>query len=211
MGKFIVLEGMDGSGKTTVASRLATALQLSGKSVVSVRDPGSSPFSEKLRELNFSTPDISPVTRTLLFQASRIDMLEKMVLPIIDEVDYVILDRFTMSTFVYQHMATVFQYGKSDVSADFLHTLMWHSIPARVRTPDAVVFLDVALETALLRDSEGCDFDKGKSDFMKSVHMAYNHVYINHDRKTATRWARVDSNQPIDSVMSEVMEFVNQL
>src|SRR5690349_15531029 len=106
-GKFITFEGGEGSGKSTQARRLADKLRDKGLSVVLTREPGGSPFAESLRKLLLdpNTPPHSALSEALLFYAARADHLDKKIRPALSGGSWVICDRFSDSTRVYQGKA----------------------------------------------------------------------------------------------------------
>lgn len=104
---FITFEGIDGSGKSTQARRLAESLRAEGRAVTLTREPGGSPGAEDIRKLLVSgDPDRwSPETEILLFTAARRDHLERTILPGLAAGRIVVSDRFADSTRVYQGAA----------------------------------------------------------------------------------------------------------
>lgn len=106
-GKFITFEGGEGSGKSTQARLLADRLEAEGLGVLLTREPGGSPFAEKVRELllNSETPPHSALSEALLFYAARADHLEKAIRPALASGTWVVCDRFSDSTRVYQGTA----------------------------------------------------------------------------------------------------------
>ena len=106
-GKFITFEGGEGSGKSTQAQMLAEALGARGIDVVLTREPGGTPFAEQVRRLLLdpATPAHSPVSEALMFYAARADHLDKVIRPALAEGRWVISDRFSDSTDVYQSQA----------------------------------------------------------------------------------------------------------
>ncbi len=105
--KFIVVEGIDGSGKTTLCNFLIKILYSLGiKKILLVRDPGGNYFSEEIRNLIFSKninySMISKKSILLMLYASRVQLIEKTILPAINKGYYVISDRFYVSTLAYQ-------------------------------------------------------------------------------------------------------------
>ena len=106
-GLFIVFEGIEGSGKSTQASRLAERLSELGIEAVLTREPGGSAFAEALRTviLDPEMPPHSALSEALLFYAARADHLDKTIRPALNSGRWVISDRFSDSTRVYQSAA----------------------------------------------------------------------------------------------------------
>lgn len=106
-GLFLTLEGIDGSGKSTQARRLAAALESEGLAVQRTREPGGSPGAEEIRRLLVEGPAgrWSAETELLLFTAARRDHLERTIAPALARGAVVICDRFADSTRVYQGLA----------------------------------------------------------------------------------------------------------
>ena len=142
-GLFISLEGIDGSGKSTQARRLADALRAKGRDPVLTREPGGAPGAEEIRRLLVEgDPDRwSPETEILLFTAARRDHLERTIRPALDAGRDVITDRFADSTRVYQGATR----GDLRGLVDDIH--------ARVIgiEPDLTLILDMDPEAALTR------------------------------------------------------------
>ncbi|MEN9352714.1 MAG: thymidylate kinase [Fibrobacterota bacterium] len=103
-GIFLSLEGVDGSGKSTQAARLADSLREEGFTVELLREPGGTALGEKLREVLLSRSEIRIGTSAelLLFNAARAQLLEERIVPALKAGHVVILDRFCDSTFAYQ-------------------------------------------------------------------------------------------------------------
>lgn len=106
-GQFITFEGGEGSGKSTQARLLAARLQKAGVSTVLTREPGGSPFAERVRALLLDphTPPHGALAEALLFFAARADHLDVAIRPALAAGAWVICDRFTDSTRVYQGYA----------------------------------------------------------------------------------------------------------
>jgi dTMP kinase len=103
-GLFISLEGIDGSGKSTQARRLAEHMRARGRDVVLTREPGGAPGAEEIRRLLVEGDPArwSPETEILLFTAARRDHLERTIRPALTAGRDVVTDRFADSTRVYQ-------------------------------------------------------------------------------------------------------------
>jgi dTMP kinase len=103
-GKFITFEGLDGSGKSTQAEKLARSLRARGVSVTVTREPGGTATGEKIREvlLHSATSGLSSLTELALMFASRAQHIHEVILPALAEGRVVLCDRFTDSTEAYQ-------------------------------------------------------------------------------------------------------------
>jgi len=142
-GSFITFEGIDGSGKSTQARKLAKHLQAQGRDVILTREPGGSEGAEEIRALVLQgEPDRwSAETEILLFTAARRDHLERTILPAIEAGKVVICDRFADSTRMYQGLSR----GDLRGTVDQLHKLMIG------REPDMTILIDMDSDTGLSR------------------------------------------------------------
>jgi dTMP kinase len=100
-GTFITFEGIDGAGKSTHIAPLAERLRAAGRSILCTREPGGTPFAERLRELLLHEP-MDGIAETLLVFAARRDHIERVIAPALARGDVVLCDRFTDATFAYQ-------------------------------------------------------------------------------------------------------------
>lgn len=143
-GRFITFEGGEGSGKSTQARLLADALRAKGIDPVTTREPGGSPFAEQVRELILdpATAPHSPLSEALLFYAARADHVEKVIRPALVAGRWVISDRFSDSTRVYQVEA-------GGLPLDVFKAL--ELIVVKLSYPDLTFILDVPPEVGLAR------------------------------------------------------------
>jgi dTMP kinase len=154
-GRFIVLEGIDGSGTTTQASRLVTELTRRGTRAVGTCEPTAGPIGRFIRsalkhELTAEggAPHSVPwSSMALLFAADRLDHVESVVLPALREGVTVVCDRYVLSSLAYQ----------SSTSPEGEASLPWiRSLNARSRPADLTIVLDVSEEVARgRRESRG--------------------------------------------------------
>lgn len=103
-GKFITLEGLDGTGKSTQMRKLAAALRASGHKVVETREPGGTATGEKIRKmlLDSGTAGLDPLAEMALMFASRAQHIAEVIVPALAAGAIVLCDRFTDSTEAYQ-------------------------------------------------------------------------------------------------------------
>ncbi len=101
-GLFIVFEGIDGTGKTSQITRLASFLKTSGHDVLTTREPSDGPFGKRLRSLFYNRKEISKDEELQLFLDDRKDHLQQIILPALKKGTTVLCDRYFLSTIAYQ-------------------------------------------------------------------------------------------------------------
>jgi dTMP kinase len=165
--RFIVLDGVDGCGKSTQARRLAEHLtKVRGVEALHLREPGSTKAGERIREILLAREhDLDPGVELLLFAAARRLMLRELVAPALAAGRDVVCERFHASTFAYQAVAG----GLPE--ADVLTLLVrWSNEPE----PDALVLLDLDPELAARRRVGPSDRIEAKGlDFQRKVAAGY--------------------------------------
>jgi dTMP kinase len=146
-GRFLVIDGVDGCGKTTQAARLCAALVAAGRpDPLHLREPGSTALGERLRAILLGRElALSPGVQALLFAAARRQMLEELVEPALAAGRDVVCERFHPSTFAYQAVAGGLD---EDLVLELLTT--WAGAPE----PDLVVVIAVDPAVAELRRRE---------------------------------------------------------
>jgi dTMP kinase len=145
-GRFITLEGGEGSGKTTQIELLRAHYNKHGKKCLITREPGGSPGAEAIRNLLLtgSADKWNPIAETLLFQAARIEHVEHVIKPALARGEIVICDRFLDSTLVYQGIA-------KGLGIEYVRTL--HQLTLGDFAPDLTLILDIDPSIGLKRAS----------------------------------------------------------
>ncbi|MBB4284737.1 dTMP kinase [Roseospira goensis] len=168
-GRFITLEGGEGTGKSTQARRLAQALRRRGLSVVETREPGGSPGAELLRAVLLEAPAEcwDAMSEALILSAARRDHLATTIRPALARGDWVVCDRFADSTLAYQG----FGHGVDPATLEQLYDLAVGPFG-----PDLTLVLDldpqVGLERAKARGAE-TRFEHLDIGYHHRVHMGF--------------------------------------
>jgi len=195
-GVFISFEGIDGSGKSTQARRLADRLRAEGRIVRLTREPGGSPGAEEIRALVLegASDRWSPETEILLFTAARRDHLERVIAPALAAGEIVICDRYADSTRMYQGLA------RPDLRdlVDTLHRLMIG------REPDLTVLIDMdpatGLERALGRGGGEARFEGMGLAWQEKMRAGF----LDLSRDAPDRFLVIDGARDPDTVADEV-------
>ena len=141
MNKFIVFEGIDGSGKSTQIDLIVKKLIKDGIKHTLLREPGTTKTSEKIREILLdSKNDISNLTETLLFLAARAQLVREILEPNLNK--FIICDRYCDSTLAYQG------YGKG---VDIAVIKMLNSLVTKGITPTLNIVIDVSYDVSIRR------------------------------------------------------------
>lgn len=102
-GRFISVEGLDGTGKTTVCAALAERLRVEGVEVTELREPGGTVLGERIRGiLADPAQSLTPRAELLLFSAARAELADTVIRPALESGTWVLVDRFADSTLAYQ-------------------------------------------------------------------------------------------------------------
>jgi len=201
-GTFISFEGIDGSGKSTQAKRLAAYLRQNGHEVVLTREPGGSPGAEEIRTLVLQgdTDRWSAETELLLFTAARRDHMERTILPALRDGKVVICDRFADSSRMYQGLSR----GNLRGMVDQLHTLMIG------REPDMTVLIDMdptaGLTRALSRGDDDSRFEAFGEDFQVKMRAGFLELAA----EFSDRFHVIDGNRDLDPIAQDIAQLVTR-
>ena len=199
-GKFIVLDGPDGCGKTTQCALLVQWLKENGVKVVSLRDPGDTAIGEKIRQILLNPEHIamSTATEVLLYMAARVQLWQEKIAPALEQKKCIVLDRWLSSTCAYQGHAGGFGINQViKLAADSLGK-PW---------PDLTIILDVDLETGANRLS-------AQPDRMEAKPREYHQKVRDGFLKLAGRQENfhlVDATGDIETVRKKVIEIVEKI
>jgi dTMP kinase len=159
-GLFLSFEGGEASGKSVQAKRLAEWLEAQGREVVSVREPGSTPVGERVRDIVLHAQDIplAPNAQALLYSTARAQLVRDVIRPELAKGRIVIVDRFYDSTLAYQG------YGHG---ADLDHLRAVTAFAVGDTRPDRTFLLDLPVDSAERRHASrkpGREWDRFESE-----------------------------------------------
>ena len=181
-GNFIVLEGIDGCGKTTQINELCRWLPKSGlinknSTLIKTREPGGSILGKEIRDMILNNNKLitpSNLTELLLYFADRAEHISKIILPALQNGNWIVSDRFSGSTLAYQG------YGR-EINIDIIKQL--ENIVCQNIRPDLTIFLDISPEESISRrknkvadriEAEGLEFLKKVNDGFKLIALENN-------------------------------------
>lgn len=201
-GLFIVMEGPDGSGKTTQINLLKEYLEEAGYECLITREPGGTVIGEEVRQLilNPEYKEMSPVTEMLLYAASRAQLVHEVIGPALEEGKIVISDRFVDSSIVYQGIAR--KLGISTVSAV-------NAPGIGIYRPDGIFFIDLSEAEGLRRKKEQKNLDR-----MEQEGIDFHHMVSEGYRKVLSgrpEVMKIDGGRSIDTIQKKIRNHVDEL
>lgn len=164
-GKFIVLEGCEGAGKSRQSKLLTEALSERGYDVVQTREPGGTTMAEALRNMILD-PNFSPdaLTELYLYSAARRDHLNKVVVPALEDGKTVVCDRFIYSTLAYQG------YGRG-LDLDFVRSV--NAATVAHANADIALFLDITPDDGFKRKGGADNTDRLERENIEFFNRVY--------------------------------------
>ncbi len=197
---FITFEGPEGSGKTRQAAALADFLRQQGYDVLLTREPGGTQIGDQIRAILSDLKNVAmrPRTETLLFQASRAQLVEEVIRPRLETGGLVLSDRYADSTLAYQGYGHCFD-------LDELRALIRFATGGL--SPDLTLLLDVEVETGLRRKMSGGEWNRLDA-YDLEFHRRVRAGFLELARLEPHRWVLIDAGQPPDAVQAAVREVV---
>ena len=200
-GKFVVIEGIDGCGKSTQINELSKWLPNSGlinkeSKLITTREPGGSQLGRTLRRIileDNETNKPSSLAELLLYSADRAEHVSKIIAPALKNNDWVISDRFSDSTLAYQG------YGRK-IDLEIIQNI--ESIVCQGVYPDLTFFLEISPEESILRRKNKIP-DRIESEgirFLEKVNEGFKIIAKQKD------WIVISASQNIQTISNEIKE-----
>tara|TARA_Y100000766_G_scaffold282013_1_gene294509 strand:- start:2426 stop:3043 length:618 start_codon:yes stop_codon:yes gene_type:complete len=199
-GKFITLEGIEGSGKSTSLKDITAMLEERSIDYVTTKEPGGGPLGSDLRSMLLNKDSkISSEVELLLMMADRKDHIENLVIPNLKKGVWVLSDRYLDSTYAYQGGGREISTSIIDRLADIL----------KLPQPDLTFLFDLPPEEALKRAIQRSALDRFESepiDFHKKIRSAYIQLAENNKK----RFKIIDASKDFDGVKEQVVKAMFQ-
>ena len=198
--RFLVLDGIDGAGKSSQLTALVEWLQSTGRRVVTCRDPGSTAAGDAIRGILLDRHEIqlAPTAEMLLYMAARAQLVAEVIRPALERGDWVVSDRYLLANIVYQGHA-------GGLDPETIRGI------GRVATggvmPDLVLVLDVDLETASRRLTRPLDKLENRGDDYRARLRAGFRAEAERD---PTRIAIVDATAGVDEVTARIRRVIGE-
>jgi dTMP kinase len=200
-GRFVVLEGGEGAGKSTNARFIQAWLQARGRRCLLTREPGGAPLAEAIRELVLGWTDgMPPQTELLLMFAARAAHLETTIKPALEAGTDVICDRFVDSTYAYQGA------GRGLAVADI--EALERMVVGEFR-PDLVVVFDLEPEVGLARTRR-----RGTENRFENEALAFQQrvreVFLQRAQRQPQRYSIVDAGRELSMIQADLARLLEQ-
>lgn len=197
---FFVFDGVDGAGKSTQLEMFVQWLTESGHDVVTCKDPGSTELGERLRAILLGKHEIEISIRTemMLFTTARTELIQQIVNPALAAGKTIVLDRYILSTIVYQGHA-----GKLD--PDELRTI--NEIATNGVTPDLTFILDVPVEIAMKRLGSSLDRMESRGpEYLDRVR----HGYLAEAKRAPASVEVIDATRTPDMIQADIRSIAQE-
>ncbi|AVJ55976.1 dTMP kinase [Idiomarina sp. OT37-5b] len=200
-GKFIVIEGLEGAGKSTAIASIVSHLQAKGIRAETVREPGGTPLAEALRELVKQEwqENVSSMTELLLMYASRVQLVDNVIKPALQKNRWVIGDRHDLSSQAYQG-------GGRQLGAETLKSLK--QLTLGDFEPDLTLYLDIDAQQGLQRARGRGELDRFEQEdlaFFERTRLRYRQLAA-----TNPRVVTIDAGQAMQQVHQDILRAIEE-
>jgi dTMP kinase len=204
-GRFITLEGPEGSGKTTAARHLAEWLRGRGVPTVLTHEPGGTPLGEEVRRLVLHvrgmSDDLEPRADALLYAAARAQHVARVIRPALERADWVVCARFADSSLAYQGAG----YGNDPAELrrlqDFATGGLW---------PDLTLLLDVPVDVGLERTRRRREWNRFEDTEAVAFFERVRHAYLDLATAEPERYAIIDGSGSVEDADAAIRDAVER-
>jgi dTMP kinase len=194
--RFVVIEGLEGAGKSTAVATVLNWLKAQGHEVVQTREPGGTPLAEQIRTMVKSVQDeaIAPETELLLMYAARSQLLANVIRPALAQGHWVLADRHDLSSRAYQG-------GGRQIASEIIDHI--RSVVVKDTRPDLTLYLDIDPEIGLKRALARGELDRIEQeqlDFFKRTRQRYLEIAA-----TDSTIVVIDAAQPLADVQQALI------
>jgi len=202
-GKFITVEGIEGTGKSTNIKFLTSLIEANGFAVICTREPGGTPMAEKIRQLLLQQDqeELPEIAELLLFFAARSLHVTNTIRPALEAGKWVVCDRFTDATRAYQGDGRGLEMERINTLAHWVQDGL---------EPDVTLLLDASAKVGMGRAEK-----RGATDRLESEKISfYERVrqgYLDLARAEPNRFAVIDAGQVLDAVKADIARVLKRL
>lgn len=199
-GVFISFEGGEGAGKSVQIVRLREQLEKVGKKIVLTREPGGTAIAEQIREIVLSKKNMGMAytTEVLLYQAARAQIYRELILPALATGKWVLADRTSDSSVVYQGMVRGF-------GVEIIKEL--NDLSTKNTYPDLTILLDVPVETGLSRRNGAGEVNRLDME-SREFHEKVRKGYLQLAKQETKRFVIIDARKTIEEIAAEIWDKV---
>ena len=200
---FIVFEGLDGSGKSTLMNRLSQTLKDRNIDHDLTREPGGTELGDKLRDLIVSKGPNAPTARAelLMYEASRAQLVETWIKPRLDKGQWILSDRFAASSLA-------FQAGGRSIKEVDVHWL--NQFATFGLEPDLYILLDISIEESKRRRKERQDRTGTQEDRIEAekddFHLRVRDQFLKLSKKNPEQWFVLAADLPTEVMLAQVIQ-----
>jgi len=199
-GKFITLEGIEGSGKSTSLDTISKSLETHNIEFIVTKEPGGGPLGKDLRKMLLDKKtSISSEVELLLMMADRKNHIDNIVEPSLEKGVWVISDRYLDSSYAYQGGGRQIDVSKIDLLTEIL----------KLPIPDLTLLFDLSPEIALQRAKNRSELDRFESEPM-DFHQRIREAYLTLANDNIERYVVIDASKDIQNVKDQVQKQLKQ-
>ncbi|MFN7825128.1 MAG: dTMP kinase [Pseudobdellovibrionaceae bacterium] len=205
---FVVFEGLDGSGKSSLMAALESHLRGKNLNVLKTREPGGTELGDEIRNLILRREGDNPTPRTelLLYEASRAQHVDRVILPQLKKNVWVLCDRFSASSIA-------FQAGGRSIDTEWVERL--NEVATNGLAPDLTVLLDLSVEESRRRRNQRQNHTGSQEDRIESeadtFHERVRQSFLSQAREDARRWLVLDASQPPEVLLKNLLDHLISL